>query len=324
MKRIIPLFIIAALLVTGCGSGDHQNDGQETGGEEQEKKPVFFMAGKIESGEKADVTTKISAKVGKINVEVGSVVKQGDPLIILDTKEIEAQVTQAQAGMHTAEANLRKTETGARPEQKDQAQAALDSAAVNYENAKNTYQRNEELFNSGAISQSQLESAETQLAAALAQYNSAQDTLDILTKGETKETLDVLQAQVKQSQAALELAEAQLANGTILSPVSGVVSAKNINVGELAVPGAILISIVNTDSLYVNAFLPSGLLEKVRVGQQVVAKVSEIPEEVFAGRVEIISPVMDAGSKNVSVKVKLENAKVPLKPGMFAEIGWTN
>ncbi|MEL7567575.1 MAG: efflux RND transporter periplasmic adaptor subunit [Dehalobacterium sp.] len=324
MRKIVLLLAFVALLLTGCSSENPQNIDQEASQEDSAQKTVFVMAGKIESGEKADVTSKISAKVAEIKIDVGSVVKKGDPLIILDTKETEAQVTQARAGVSTAEANLAKTEAGARPEQKAQAQAALDSATVSYENAKSTYERNKDLFDSGAISEAQLESSQTLLAAAQAQYNSAKDNLDMLTKGETKETLNVLQSQVKQAQAVLESAESQLANGTITSPVSGVVSVKNISVGELATPGVLLVSIVNTDSLNVNASLPTGFLEKVQVGQEVVVKVAELPEEEFAGVVDVISPIIDAGSKNVSVKVKLENPKASLKPGMFAEVGFKN
>ncbi|ATW27776.1 efflux RND transporter periplasmic adaptor subunit [Candidatus Formimonas warabiya] len=325
MKRVVPLILLALLLFTGCSSGGPASaKQQEPSTQDETSKPVFVMAGKIDAGEKADITTKISGNVANISVDVGSVVKKGDTLVILDTKDYQAQVAQAQAGVTTAEANLTKTKAGARPEQIAQAKAALDSAKINYENAESTYQRNKELFNSGAVSQAQLEASQTQLAAAQAQYASTKDTLDILNKGETKETINVLQSQVKQSQAALEAAKTQLANGTILSPVSGIVSAKNINVGELATPGKVLVSIVNTQSLFINASLPTGLLDKVKVGQKVVVRVSEIPDQEFAGEVSVVNPVIDSGSKNVSVKVKLMDADSLLRPGMFAEIGITN
>jgi len=319
MKRVMSIILAMVVVLTGCSASDPTDKQPSTVA--QASKPVFVMAGIIDANEKASVTTKISAKIAAITVDVGSVVKKGDILISLDAKDIEAQVAQAQAGVNTAQANLAKMQSGARPEQLAQAQAMLDSALTSYTNTKNNFERNQQLAAAGAISQAQLETAQTQLSAAQAQYNSAQDQLAMLTKGETQETIKVLQAQVKQAQAAFDLAKTQLANGTILSPVSGIVSAKNINVGELASPGAILLSVVNVGSLYIKASLPAGLMERVKVGQEVVVKVTEIPEKEFPGEVSFIDPVVDSRSRSVLVNINLNNPDVVLKPGMLVEIG---
>lgn len=242
-------------------------------------------------------------------------------MILLDTKDIEAQVAQAEAGVNTAQANLLKMQAGARPEQIAQAQSALDSAKISYTNAKNNFDRNQQLLVAGAISQAQLETAQTQLAAAQAQYNSAQDQLNLLIQGETEESLNVMRAQVGQSQAALELAKTQLVNGTIVSPISGIVSEKNINLGELASPGISLISVVNVDSLYIKASLPEGFMGDVSVGEEVVVKVAEIKDQEFKGKISVIDPVIDSRSKSVLVRIQVDNPNKTLKPGMLAEIG---
>ncbi len=319
MKRVLLIILAMVVVLTGC-SATEQKD-MQAGTDVQASKPVFVMAGIIDANEKAGITTKISAKISDISVDVGSVVKKGDKLISLDAKDIEAQVAQAQAGVNTAQANLVKMQSGARPEQIAQAQTLLDSTKTAYTNAKNNFDRNQQLANAGIISQAQLETVQTQLSAAEAQYKSAQDQLDILTKGETKEALNVLQAQVNQAQASLDLAKTQLAYGTIVSPVSGTVSAKNINVGELASPGVILLTVINVDSLYIKASLPVGFMESVKVGQEVVVKVTEIPDKEFSGKVSFIDPVIDSRSKSVLVKITVNNPDLVLKPGMLTEIG---
>jgi len=319
MKKIAVIILTMVVGLTGCSAAGQTDKKESTS--VQVSKPVFVMAGIIDANEKAVITTRISAKVVAIPVDVGSAVKKGDTILTLDTKDIEAQVAQAQAGVNTAQANLIKAQSGARPEQIAQAQAAFDSAKMSYMNTKNNFDRNQQLLTAGGISQSQFETSQTQLAAAQAMYNSAQDQLDILTKGETQETLNVLQAQVKQAQAALELTKAQLAYGTIVAPVSGTVSAKNINVGELASPGANLVSVVNVDSLYINASLPAGLIGSVKVGQKVVVKVSEIPDKEFPGEISVVDPVIDSRSRTVMVKITLNNSDSVLKSGMMAEIG---
>jgi HlyD family secretion protein len=312
MKRVVLIILAMVFVLTGCSAAVQQDT--KAGTNVLTSKPVFVMAGIIDANERAQITTKIPAKVASISVDVGFVVKKGDPIITLDTKDIEAQVAQAQAGVNTAQANLAKMQSGARPEQLAQAQALLDSAKTGYTYAQKYYDPNKQPPSIGAIS-------EAQLAAAQAQYTSAQDQLDMLTKGETKETINVLQAQVKQAQAALDLAKTQLTNGTIVSPVSGTVSAKNINAGELASPGYTLLSVVNVDSLYINASLPAGLIGSVKVGQEVFVKVSEISDKEFPGEISVVDPVIDSRSKTVLVKIKMNNPDPVLKPGMLAEIG---
>lgn len=319
MKKIAVIMLTMVVGLTGCGTAAKTN--QQASANVQTSNPVFVMAGIIDANEKAVITTKIPAKVSAISVDVGSAVKKGDTIITLDTKDIQAQVAQAQAAVDTAQANLIKAQTGARPEQISQAQAALAGAQISYQNAKNNYDRNQQLFDSGAISQAQLEASQTQFAAAQAQYNSAQDQLAILTKGETQETLNILRSQVEQAQAVLDLAKAQLAYGTIVSPISGKVSVKNINVGELATPGANLVTIVNDDSSIINASLPAGLIDSVKIGQEVVVKVSEIPNKEFSGQVTAIDPTIDSRSRTVLAKVKFDDPDSLLKTGMLAEIG---
>lgn len=322
MRKFVLSILAAIIVLTGCGTADQADKRVTT--EDQAGNPVFIMAGTIDAGEKAQITSKISAKVADIKVDVGSAIQKGETIITLDTKELEAQVAQAQAAVDTAQANLTKMEVGARPEQIAQAQAALDSTKTNYLNAQSNYDRYQQLFTAGGTSQAQLETYQTQLAAAQAQYNSAQNQLDMLTKGETPESLNVLRAQVKQSQAALDLAKTQLANGTIVSPISGIVCAKNINAGELASPGTVLVSIVNPSSLSIKASLPDGFIDNVKVGQEVIVKVTEFPDKEFSGEVSVINPVIDSRSKTTLTEVKLLNQDSILKPGMLAEIGLKN
>lgn len=319
MKRVIMIIIAMVMVLTGCSTADQKDETASP--VVQASKPVFIMAGIIDANEKAQMMTKIAARVVSISVDVGSGVNKGDTVITLDTKDIESQVAQAQAAVNTAQANLTKIQAGARPEQIAQAQALLDSAKTSYTNATNNFDRNQQLFTAGGISQAQLEVTQTQLAAAQAQYDAAKNQLDMLTQGETQETINVLQAQVKQAQAASNLAKTQLTNGRIVSPVSGTVSARNINVGELASPGVVLLSVVNVDSLYINASLPVGLMDSVKVGQSVVVKVAEIPDKEFSGKVSVVDPVIDSRSRSVLVRIELIKTDTILKPGMLAQVG---
>jgi HlyD family secretion protein len=320
MKRIIPIGLLIILLFSGCGQSDKPSAADASSQPAATSQEVYIMAGKIDAKDQAAVTTKISAKVAQILVDVGSPVKQGEPVVILETNELQAQVKQAEAAVFTAQANLNNTLAGSRPEQIAQAQAALDSAEKNYDNSKNNFNRIQDIYNLKGVSRQQFETAQTQLAAAEAQYKSSQEQLEILKQGATKETIAILQKQVQQAQASLEVTKTQLNNGTIAAPLSGTVTAKNINVGELASPGATLVSIVNNEDLYVNAYLPASMVGQIKQGQQVIIKVSEIPDKKFDGEITVMNTVINSLSKNILVKVAFKIPDPALKPGMFAEI----
>jgi HlyD family secretion protein len=321
MKKLAPLFLAILLLLPGCKPASSKTSANRSQAKTASSQMLFYMAGRIDAEQKADIISKISGRVAAITVDVGATVHQGQPLIRLDTRELDAQTEQARAGLRTARANLDRTLSGARPEQINQAKAALESAAQNYELAKHNYDRMNQLYHSEVIAKNQLEAAENQLKSAQAQYVSAQNQLDILMQGETSETVNVAKAQLYQAETAVKYAETQLGNGTIFAPVSGVVSSKNINVGEMATPSALLLSIVNLDTLFINTYLPAGLIGKVKAGDPVGIKVVEAPSRIFKGEIAVISPVIDAKGRNILAKVRLTEKDPLLRPGMFVEIG---
>jgi HlyD family secretion protein len=320
MKRIIPIVLLIILLSSGCGQSDKPLTTDVSSQSASPSQVTYIMAGKIDARDQSAVTTRISARVAQILVDVGSQVKQGDPVIILETNEIQAQVKQSEAAVLTARANLDNTLAGSRPEQIAQAQAALDSAQKSYENSKSNFNRIQYIYNLKGVSRQQFETAQTQLAAAEAQYRYAQEQLALLKQGATKEAVMILQKEMQQAQASLEVTKTRLNDGTIVAPLSGTVTAKIINVGELASPGDTLVSIVNNEALYVNAYLPASMSGQIKQGQQVIIKVSEIPERKFDGEITVMNGVINSLSKNVLVKVAFKIPDPALKPGMFAEI----
>jgi len=323
MKKTLFCLIVVVFL-SGCSSNAGKsvnNSVQATKNTQQSTNTQFIMAGKIQANEEANIGSKISAKVSEITVDVGSKVKQGDIIIKLDTQDLQAQVDQAQAAVNTAQANLANAASGTRPEQLAQAQASLDSASQSYEVTKKNYDRTKALVDSGAAAQQQLDLAEQQLAAAEAQYKTAQEQLTMLNNGPTKSSIDVYKAQVNQAEAALKVAQAALGNATIIAPISGVVSAKNINVGEMASTSATLLSIVNSSALCVNAYAPLEVVDQLKEGQDVVVKVSEISDKQFEGKITVINSKLNSQSRNVLVKVALSDPNSLLKSGMFAEVG---
>ncbi|AQS08942.1 putative multidrug resistance protein EmrK [Clostridium saccharobutylicum] len=324
MKKTIIVCLILATMLSGCSAtnnGSTDNNSQTTENNQQQTKNQYIMAGKIQANDQANVSSKISGKVSEISVDVGSNVNQGDVIAKMDTQDLQAQVDQAQAAVNTAKANLTNVMNSTRPEQIEQAQATLDSATESYKVAQKNYDRTKTLVDAGAQTQQQLEVAEQQRVAAESQQKSAQQQLEMLKNGATETSIDVYKAQVGQAEAALKTAQTALSNTTITSPISGVVNAKNINVGEIASAGSPIVSISNLDGLYVNAYAPSDIVSQLKEDQDVVVKVSEVDGVEFNGKIEFINSKLNSQSTNILVKVSLSDPNSQLKPGMFAEIG---
>ena len=324
MKKTMLVCLVVAMMLSGCSSTNStsvSNNVQATENTEMQSKNKYIMAGKVEANDQVNIASKISARVSEVLVDIGSNVNQGDTIIKLDTKDLQAQVDQAQAAVNTANASLTNAMNSTRPEQIAVAQAALDNATESYEVSKKNYDRTKTLFDADANTQQQLDSAKQQLVAAESQQKSAQEQVNMLKNGPTETSIDVFKAQVEQAEAALKTAQTALSNGVITSPISGVVNTKSINVGEMASPGATLASISNSSALFVNAYVPSDIVNALKDGQDVIVKVSEVENAEFQGKISVINSKLNSQSRNILVKITLSDPNSQLKPGMFAEIG---
>ena len=130
---------------------------------------------------------------------------------VIDLSEIRAvtQIEQAEAALESLVANLQKIKSGARAEDRRQAEAGLNQADANLANAQSNHERMTQLFENGAISQQSLESAQTQLDIAMAQHRIATEQLQLIDNGARIEDIQAMAAQVEQAEASLRLAETQ-------------------------------------------------------------------------------------------------------------------
>ena len=324
MKRTMLVCLVVAMVLSGCGaanSANTNNDSQTTQNTEQQSKVKYIMAGKIDSNDQVNIASKISARVSEVLVDVGSKVNAGDTIVKLDTKDLQAQVDQAQASLNIANATLTNAMNSTRPEQIEQAQAQLNSANESYNVTKKNYDRIKALVDAGANTQQDLDNVEQQLSAAESQQKSAEASLKMLQDGATETSIDVYKAQVEQAQAALKTAQTSLDNGTITSPISGTVNTKNINLGEMASPGVTLVLISDPNALVVNAYVPLEIANQLKEGSDVTVRVSDVGDTEFEGKIAVINSKLNSQSNNILVKVSLSDPNSLLKPGMFAEIG---
>ena len=135
---------------------------------------------------------------------------------VVDLSEIRmvTQIDQAQAALESLIANLEKIKSGARDEDRRQAQAGLSQAEANLANVRSNHTRMLQLFENGAISQQSLEGAKTQLDIAVAQHKIASEQLLLIDNGARVEDIQAMEAQVQQAEASLRLAQTQASTKT--------------------------------------------------------------------------------------------------------------
>ncbi len=178
-------------------------------------------------------------------------------------------------------------------EQLRQAQASADQAKASLQNAKLSLQRNQDLFNRGIAARKDLEDAQTQESVAA--------------------------AAVEQANAALSLAQLQVARTKISSPLAGIVVKQFASVGE-QVDGTETQPIVEIASLAeveIDASAPAGDLQLLHVGQKLDFSGAAAPGRTFEGRIVAISPSVDIASNSGMARIRLSNLAGALRLGMF-------
>ena len=278
------------------------------------------ITGLVEPKETVKVTAKIMGQVKEVLVTEGHKVKAGDILIRLDAEPIQLQVAQAQAAYEAALASLEKVKAGPRPEQIKQAEAVMQQAKINRDNAEQNYQRMEKLFSEGAISAQQHDQAKWQYETAEAQYQSAKASYELVKKGASPEDIKVVEAQVRQAQAALKIAETQLDNTIIRAPISGKVTSISVSPGEMVSAAIPLLVILDTSELYVRAGIAESDIASVQIGQQAEILIDAFPQKKFKGEIVTKGAAIDPTTKSVEIKIKIIEPEVEVPPGVFARV----
>jgi multidrug resistance efflux pump len=178
--------------------------------------------------------------------------------------------------------------------------------------------------------QAQVNVAESQYRIAAAAVELAQAQVDGLKLGATPEQIGAVEAQVEIARAALGALEVQADKLVLTAPISGLVLERPVHVGEVALPGAPLMTLADLDRVTLTIYVPENQLGQVQLGQQVSVTVDAYPGRTFTGTVSLIASEAEFTPKNVqtreervnmvfAVKVRLLNTDHALKPGMPAD-----
>jgi RND family efflux transporter MFP subunit len=298
MKPYFPLLPVPLMLLASCGSEPMRRPAQS------QTAPVavhvaavtavdwhasYEATGTVRARTTATISSKVMGYVQQASAQVGDHVSQGQLLITLDARDLDAALRQAEAGRASVESAIPELDN------------AMAAASANLDLAQATFKRMQELAAKKSISNQEFDEASARLKAAQANYEMTRSRRTQLNSRMAQADQEVRTAGIVRDYAKLA------------APFSGVVISRTVEPGNLATPGAPLLTI-EQDGLYrLEASVDESKLASVRVGQAVEAVVED--RKVNA-RVSEIVPSVDAASRTYTVKLDLP-AMPHLRTGMF-------
>ncbi len=280
-------------------------------------------AARIRAQKEIMVSAKISGRVASTRADVGQQVRKGQVLFTLEARDFDAQYRQAKAALESARASLTRTSDSSLSSQVLQAQASVRQAQVQYDETRDLFERTKKMFDNGTVAQQQLDSAQARYQSAEIALSTAKDTLSLIQEKGGPQSTGVASTQVEQAQAALDLAQSQLDSTVVTSPITGTVSTRNVDAGELVASGVPAFVVIDSSSVTAEASVSQDTVEKIRRGERIsVAVDTANGSSRMQGVVDTISPAADPRSQGYLFKVSVSNNDGLLRPGMFARVSF--
>lgn len=292
------LFIIGVIVLVVIGVAAFKPDKQEGISITADKvarrtiTSTVVATGKIHPEIEVKISSEVAGEIVELAVVEGQKVKRGDLLVKVDPITLQSQVDRQEAAIETAKARAEQTR-------------------VRLERARKVYQDQLQLFENEFISQDQLNLSSTDLNELEAAYAASL-------------------SQIREQEMQLAEARETLAKATIYSPMDGVVTVLNSEVGERVVgtgqfEGTEIMRIANLDTMELQIEVSESDIVNVKIGNSAKIEIDAIPNEEFLGTTKEIAAsalTENAGSQeqvtNFLVKVRIDTPDERLKPGMTA------
>jgi HlyD family secretion protein len=271
--------------------------------------------GKVQPVTQVEIKAKASGIILKLPVNVGDFVHKGEVLCELDQNDLIPAVHQQEAALHVAQATLRSA-------QADYERYKVDAAGPDVPFLKKDAERAAKMFTDGLIAQNTRDDAEKNYQLAVQKQESAKANLNSAAAAIAK-----AQAALEQQQATVSIAEENLRDATIVSPIDGVVLSRDSEVGDavssillMGSSATLIMTVGDLNEVYIKGKVDESDIGKVYLGQPARITVESFKDQKFPGHVTKISP-MGAEKDNVTtfeVRVSISNEKHILKALMTA------
>jgi HlyD family secretion protein len=324
----------------------------------------IVVSGNIELTE-VNIAFKTAGRLIERTVDEGDTAKKGQVIARLDRDQLMAQRQREVAGLESAQTQLAQSETslawekatlaadieqrradlgsnearlaelknGARPQEKLDAHAAVESVQSEIDRAKKDWDRAQTLYKNDDISTAQFDQYRNRWESAQAALKSATEREALVLAGPRAEVVKAQEGQVERARAAVKIAEAnslemkrreqdlatrraeiarataslamidsQLADTIVSSPVDGVVLVKAADVGEVLAPGTTVVTVGDIDHPWLRGYVNETDLGKIKLGAKAKVTTDSYPGKVYQGRVTFISSEAEFTPKQIQTE----------------------
>ncbi len=251
------------------------------------------------------LNAKVAGRLAELPVDLGSVVREGDVVAVLDLTDFRLRVEQAATALAQARARLGVPLDGSGDEIVPERASLVRQAKAVLDQARLQRDRMRKLHEDGIVARSELDTAGADFRVADARYH------------EALEEVRSRVALVAERRTELRIAGQQLADATLRAPFDGAVRERHLSIGGYLEVGAPVVTIVRTHPLRLRLAVPEREATRVRVGQAVRVKVEGEAVEA-GGTVVRVSPAVDETTRTVMVEAEVPNQEGRLRPGAFA------
>jgi HlyD family secretion protein len=330
-KRIIILIFIALFLGVGSLVYFAQRKGQTE---------ELYYSGTIEATT-SELAFQVSGKIINVLVAEGQTVKKGQVLAELDNSQYTALYEEARANLKQAEKNLQRLQTILKVYQKtfpadvNRAEAGVSSAAAVVEEARKNNERYEKLYRKNVVSQAEWENVKLHYETSKARLSETEAILKQATSNlqqieATRKEIEVAKARNLAAEAAVNFAHVQLSYTKLMSPFGGIITSRNVELGEVVTSGREVLTLSDLTSVDLKIFVDETEIGNVKPGQRAEIKIDTFPDKVYTGTVSFISPEGEFTPKIIQthkervklvylVKISIPNPDLELKSGMPAD-----
>ncbi len=258
------------------------------------------------------IIPRVSGYVQEVRVSDNQLVKKGDTLIVIDNRDMQIKLDQAEAALATAQSNLLAAKSSSAAAHSnigtsEYATLAIDGqierAKVSVWQTSQEFDRYANLIKDHSVTQQQYEDklaakelAEKQLLILQQQKKQASSATNAVSTQamSTASQISIANATIKQRQVDVNDAKLNLSYTVILAPANGLVSKVNTQVGQFLAAGQSTFSIVLDQSLWVIANFKETQYSKIRIGQKTMVEVDALPDHEFEAVVSSFSPATGA------------------------------
>ncbi len=274
----------------------------------------LVVMGRITPSAEVNLGSTISGRISSVRAEEGDRVEKDAVLLTIEDSELRSNLAVAQAAVSQARAKIEQISgTEGRV-----AEETLNEKKHQLENAVENFERSKKLFDSQALSKSELSAAELALKSAQSSYDIASAREKSIAKGGNDFNLS--KTALSQAMANAELFRDKLAGAKITAPFSGVILQKKAEKGGVVQPGATLFVLARTDEIFITTDIEEKNLSLIHEGQKAMASAEAYPGQKFETIVFYISKSVDPSRGTVKVKLKIPNPPNYLKTDMTVSI----